>query len=90
MHFDHDRIGSGGHGGEGHLRHKLPQANSVRWIHHYRQMRFRLQDGNRAEIECITRGVFEGANTSFAQEHIHVSFAQDVFSAHDQLADCRA
>ena len=54
------------------------------------KMRFGFQNGDGVEIERVTRGVFEGANAAFAQEHIHVSFAQDVFGAHDQLADRRA
>ena len=62
----------------------------MRRIDHDRQMRLRFQDGDSVEIEGVARCVFECPDAALAEEHIHVALAQNVFGAHDQVADPRA
>ena len=90
VHFNHERVGSGGDSRQCHLRHEVPQTNSVRRIYHDGEVRLRFQKGDGVEIKSVPRGVFESTNAAFAQEHVHVSFAQNVLGAHHQVADRRA
>src|SRR5581483_1604118 len=79
VHFDHERVRAGRHGGETHLRNKLTQTESVRWIDNDREMRFRLQDWNSAEIEGVPGGGLERANSALAQNYVGVALVEDVF-----------
>src|SRR5207302_10921342 len=73
--------------GEGYLRNEFTQADRVRWIDNYRQMCFRLQERNGAEIERVACRCLERADTALAQDHVHIAFAQNVRSAHNQIVD---
>ena len=85
MHFDHQRVRSGSNSGERHLRHELAEAKRVSWVDNYRQMRFRFQNRNRAQIERVTSSGIKRADAAFAQDHVRVALVQDVFRAHDQI-----
>src|SRR5215217_5667735 len=50
-----------------------------------RQMRFRLQNWNSAQIERVARGSLKRADAALTEDHIGVTLAQDVFGAHYQI-----
>ena len=56
-------------------------------IDNYRQMCFGFQERNGAEIERVACRRLEGANTTLAEDHVHVALAQNVLSTHDQIVD---
>ena len=50
-------------------------------------MALHFQRQHRAEVQCIASIGFEGANPSFAEDYILVSFRHDVFGGHQELFD---
>ena len=66
---------------------EIAQTDAVSRVHDDGEMGSRFQDGNGVEIERVTGGGFERADPAFAEQDVHVSFAQDVFGAHDQIGD---
>src|SRR5215471_13728711 len=57
------------------------------WVDHDRQLRFRLQEWDGAQIEGIPGHRFKSADAPFAEEDVWVSLAQNIFGAQEQIVD---
>ena len=68
----------------------LAQADAVGGIDDDREMRLGFKHGDGVEIERVAGVGLEGTDAAFAEQDVKVSFAQDVFRAHQQILDGRA
>src|SRR5207248_5045464 len=50
-----------------------------------RQMRFRFQNRNSAQIERVAGGSLKRADAALTENHVRIALAQDVFGAHYQI-----
>src|SRR3982074_2755201 len=83
VNLDHERVRTRGQGRQRHLRNKFAQTDGVRWIDNYREMSACFENWHCIQIQRVTCGVFESANAAFTEKNVHVSFVQNVLSAHD-------
>ena len=89
MNLDDQPVGAGGDPGAGDGRDVLPPTGAVARIEEHGQMRELFDDRDGVDVGGVTRGLIEGADAAFAQDHLAVSLDQDVLGRHQPLFDGR-
>ena len=89
MHFDEQSIGTSGDRGARHRNHLVAQSGAVTRIGDDRQMRKPVHDRNRRQVEHVAGGGIEAPDAALAQNHVLVSFGENVFGAQEKVVDRR-
>src|SRR5256885_14564203 len=87
MDFDEQDVGPGSHRRSRHGSDFVANAGSMRRIRGHRQMRKLVDDGNRANVECVAGVGLESTNAALTQNYIVVSARHDVLGGKQQLFD---
>src|SRR5271165_1279844 len=90
MDLDHHAVRAGSNSRQSHGWNILAQPYPVRRIDDHRQVRFTLEHRDGIQIERIARHGLKCPYSALAEQHVKISFAQNIFSAHQEIFDrCR-
>src|SRR5262249_16240353 len=85
--FNQQAVSACSDGGPSHGSHLVAPARPVRRVGQNGEVRQLLDDGNRRDIEGITRVGLKGANAAFAHDHLIVTAREQVLGREQQLLD---
>src|SRR5690606_41185346 len=80
-------VRAGGDGGPRHRRHLAADPGAVARVRDDGQVRERLHDGDRGQVEEVAGLLVEAAHTALAQDDLVVPLREDVLRAEQQLLD---
>jgi len=87
MNFDEEAIGADSDRSAGEWENFVALAGAVAGVNEDRQVAALFDRGDDGEIEGVAGKVGEGAHAAFAEHHVVVAFAQDVFGGHEKFIE---
>jgi len=87
MDFDEQAVGAYGHGGAGEGQYFVAFAGAVTGVDEDGQVAAFFNGGDDRQIESVAGMVGECAHAAFAEHHVVIAFAQDVFGGHQELVE---
>ena len=89
MDLHHQAVRAHGPGGQSRRHHEVAPPGRVRGIHHDRQVRQPLENGNGREIQGVARRGLERADAALAQDDLMVTPIEYVFGGAQEFLDGR-
>ena len=87
MNFDEQAVGADGDRGAGKRQNFVAFAGAVAGIDEDRQVAALLHGGNDGEVEGVAGMVGESAHAAFAEHHVVIAFAENVFGGHQKFVE---
>ena len=87
--LDHQSVGTGSSGGDGHGFYHRCVTGGMAGVHHDGQMGHLAQRGDGGQVKGVAGRGLKGADAPFTEDDLLISAGHDVFGAHQKLLQSR-